>query len=102
MDDMGTVVAAQNKYKGNFPGPAPVLMLSRETSADAVDAASAAGSHKLRAPCASGLLVPAPSCATRIPVHAAADLARACRRRGSVAVSSAGRGHALLLHLVLR
>jgi len=43
MDDMGTVVAAQNKYKGNFPGPAPVLMLSRETSADAVDAASAAG-----------------------------------------------------------
>ena len=51
MDDMGTVAAAQQKFKGNFPGPAPVLMLSREASADVVDAAAAAG--------AAGVLLPA-------------------------------------------
>ena len=61
MDDMGTVVAAQQKFKGNFPGPAPVLMLSREASADVVDAAAAAGSPNLRAPCAPGLLVHSPA-----------------------------------------
>ena len=58
MDDMSMVAAAQQKFKGNFPGPAPVLMLSREASADVVDAAAAAG--------AAGVLLPATLDATSL------------------------------------
>jgi len=58
MDDMGMVAAAQQKFKGNFPGPAPVLMLSRKASADVVDAAAAAG--------AAGVLLPATLDATSL------------------------------------
>jgi indole-3-glycerol phosphate synthase len=43
MEDLAKVAAAQQKFKGNFPGPAPVLMLSKGTSADDIRAAAAAG-----------------------------------------------------------
>jgi len=42
-DDLQQVVAAQQKFKGNFPGPAPVLMLSKAVSCDDIKAAASAG-----------------------------------------------------------
>jgi indole-3-glycerol phosphate synthase len=43
MEDLAAVVTAQQKFKGNFPGPAPVLLLSKGTTADDIQAAAAAG-----------------------------------------------------------
>ena len=43
IDDLRSVAAAQQKFKGNFPGPAPVLMLSKAANADHIQAAASAG-----------------------------------------------------------
>lgn len=43
MDDLTEVITAQAKFKGNFPGPAPVLMLSKAADDKAIEAAAAIG-----------------------------------------------------------